>query len=80
MVLPSAHVVVTQPSPGTFRCFGNRCTHAGCSVDAVADGTIHCPCHGSLFAVDTGKPVAGPAPKPLAKVEITVIGGSVFLG
>ena len=78
--LPSARVVVTQATAGTFRCFTNRCTHAGCSVDAVSDGTIHCPCHGSLFAIDTGSPVAGPAPKPLSKVPITVKAGVVYLG
>ena len=62
VVLTSSRVVVTQATAGTFRCFTNRCTHMGCAVDSVTDGTIHCPCHGSLFAIDTGSPVAGPAP------------------
>lgn len=78
IVLARERVVVTQPVAGTFRCFQNRCTHLGCSVDTVTDGTIHCPCHGSLFAIDSGSPVAGPAPTALPAVAITVKSGGVF--
>lgn len=79
VVVPPARVVVTQPTPGTFRCFGSRCTHAGCLVDAVSDGTIHCPCHGSLFDMLSGEPVAGPAPAALDRVAIKVKSGGVYL-
>lgn len=79
VVLGPTRVVVTQPVAGTFRCFGSRCTHAGCTVDEVVSGTIHCPCHGSLFDIASGEPVAGPAPAPLDKVKITVKAGGVYL-
>ncbi len=80
VVIAPYRVVVTQPVEGTFRCFGSRCTHAGCTVDDVEAGVIHCPCHGSLFDADTGVPVAGPALEPLNAVAITVKDGGVFLG
>lgn len=72
-------VVVTQPSAGVFKGFSAKCTHKGCTVDKVADGTIDCPCHGSKFSLD-GTVVNGPAQEPLAVENITVQGDSIMLG
>ena len=79
VVLGPSRVVVTQPVAGEFRCFGSRCTHAGCTVDTVSEGTIHCPCHGSLFDIGSGEPVAGPAGSALGSVPIMVKSGGVYL-
>jgi len=79
VVVAPVRMIVTQPQAGTFRCFGSRCTHMGCLVDGVADGSIHCPCHGSLFDMLTGEPVAGPAPSALDQVAIKVRSGGVYL-
>lgn len=73
-------VVVTQPSKGTFKAFSTVCTHQGCSVDAIKDGTINCPCHGSKFAIGDGSVSDGPAPKPLPAKQISVEGDSIILG
>jgi Rieske Fe-S protein len=72
-------VVVTQPTAGTFKAFSAVCTHQGCTVNKVADGTIDCPCHGSKFAVADGSVAHGPAQRPLAPREITVSGDQVLL-
>jgi len=76
-ILTSAKIVVTQPQAGTFKAFSAVCTHQGCIVDAVANGTIDCPCHGSKFAVATGAVVNGPAARPLPPVTIEVQGTSI---
>ena len=75
----AAKVVVTQPERGTFKAFSAVCTHVGCICDTVANGTIDCPCHGSKFAIATGKVVAGPAPSPLQPRQITVANGTIKL-
>jgi Rieske Fe-S protein len=72
-------VVVTQPSAGVFKGLSAKCTHKGCTVNKVADGTIDCPCHGSKFNLD-GTVANGPAQEPLAVENITVQGDSIMLG
>jgi Rieske Fe-S protein len=70
-------VVVTQPTKGEFKAFTAVCTHTGCIVSEVADGTIGCPCHGSRFSITDGSVVAPPAPAPHAAKTVTVVDGNV---
>lgn len=71
-VLESLKVVVTQPTDGDFKAFSAVCPHQGCLVDAVADGTINCPCHGSKFDIATGEVKAGPATTGLTAKAVSV--------
>ena len=70
--------LVTQPSPGVFKGFVARCTHAGCAL-AVKDAGIECPCHGSRFTID-GTVERGPATEPLKTRPLTVRGGEIVAG
>jgi Rieske Fe-S protein len=76
-VFEPANVVVTQPKAGELKAFSATCTHMGCTVAGVANGTINCPCHGSKFDMTTGQVTAGPAPAPLPAKTITVSAGSI---
>jgi Rieske Fe-S protein len=69
-------VVVTQPAAGDFKGFSSKCTHKGCTVNKIADGTIDCPCHGSKFHLD-GSVAHGPATEPLETKAIAVKGDSI---
>ena len=76
----AAHgVVVTQPSAGVFAAFSATCTHLGCTVRAVAGGTINCFCHGSRFRITDGSVAGGPAPRPLPRVPLIVADGLIEL-
>ena len=76
-IFADSEVVITQPSEGEFKAFSAVCTHQGCLVASVSDGSINCDCHGSKFSIETGEPESGPATSPLDEVEITVTGDQI---
>jgi Rieske Fe-S protein len=78
-ILADQELVITQPVAGQFQAFSTTCTHQGCAVSEVADGTIICPCHGSKFAIADGSVVDGPASAPLERRNINVEGDSIVL-
>jgi Rieske Fe-S protein len=77
VILEGRKVVITQPTAGTYKAFSAVCTHQGCVVSSVADGTINCACHGSAFSAADGSVTNGPAKSPLAPVNVTVAGDQI---
>jgi quinol---cytochrome c reductase iron-sulfur subunit len=60
---------------GDYFAFSKICTHLGCPTSLYESQTnrILCPCHQSQFlATEYGKPVFGPAARPLPLLPITV--------
>jgi Rieske Fe-S protein len=78
-IFDAERVVVTQPARGRYLAFSAVCTHVGCLLNQVADGTIDCPCHGSRFRITNGAVVNGPAPAALPKKRITIVRGTIIL-
>jgi Rieske Fe-S protein len=78
-IYKAAKVVVTQPARGQYKAFSAVCTHAGCIMAEVADGTIDCPCHGGQYKITNGAVVAGPPPSPLPARPVKVVNGQVVL-
>ncbi len=78
MILQDQEIVITQPTAGEFMAFSAVCTHQGCIVDAIAGGTINCPCHGSKFKLD-GSVSQGPATEPLSARQVKVSGDQISL-
>ena len=64
IVLADRQVVVTQPEPGI-------CSHRGCTVNRVRNGTIECPCHNSAFSITDGAVMRSPATEPLPNRAVT---------
>ena len=86
VILADRGVVVTQPTGGDFKGFSATCTHQGCTVSSVSDGTINCACHGSKFSIEDGSVVQAAsgltpdAQAPLPEVPISVDGDSILAG
>jgi Rieske Fe-S protein len=76
-VLVDARVVITQPQQGTFKAFDAICPHAGCEVTDIVKNVIYCPCHGSTFDATTGAHIAGPSPRGLTPLSVTVSGSTI---
>lgn len=56
-----------------------RCTHLGCTVPwREEEHLFHCPCHGSIYD-RLGQNVAGPAPRPLDYMAVTIENGHVIV-
>jgi len=76
-IIAATKTVITQPAAGEFKAFSSICTHMGCPVASVADGTINCNCHGSRYDIATGAVKRGPATKPLPAKTVTVKGDRI---
>jgi nitrite reductase/ring-hydroxylating ferredoxin subunit len=51
--------------------YGQRCTHLSCPVFWRADERrLVCPCHHGAFAVEDGRVLQGPPPRPLPRVQL----------
>jgi Rieske Fe-S protein len=79
-IIGGKNIVITQPQAGSFKAFSAVCTHQGCIVNSIANGTIDCPCHGSKFSIKDGSVVNGPAASPLPSVAVKVEGTSIVQG
>lgn len=77
-VLRNPAVVLVRTAAGQVHAYSAICTHQGCPVTRVANGTIDCPCHGSRFDASSGRVVAGPASRPLPRIQVVVRAGEVY--
>jgi nitrite reductase/ring-hydroxylating ferredoxin subunit len=78
--LATGRVAVAHVEARLF-AFADECTHAGCALsegefdDRAA--TVECQCHGSVFDVETGEPLEGPAQDPVAIHQARLVDGWV---
>lgn len=66
---------------GAIYAVANRCSHANgpLAEGALEATTITCPYHSSKFDLTTGAPLCGPASRPLARFEVRIEGGQVYI-
>ena len=78
--LPSGRVAVAHVEARLF-AFADACTHAGCALSEGAfddrEATITCASDGSVFDVETGEPLVGPAEDPVAIHAARLVDGWV---
>jgi 3-phenylpropionate/trans-cinnamate dioxygenase ferredoxin component len=78
--IPTGRVAIAHIEQHLY-AFGDACTHEGCplSEGGLDDRTaeVTCPCHGSVFDVETGEPVGGPARDALPVYAVREVDGWV---
>jgi Rieske Fe-S protein len=78
---PAAHdpCLLIRPSADVLLAYSQSCTHLSCAVvPRLEQNCIHCPCHEGYFDLGTGRPIAGPPRRPLAKILVEVRQGTVY--
>ena len=74
----SAARLLVRVDEETFVAYEQQWTHLTCPVIPHVDsGELHCPCHEGIFDLLTGRPLAGPPRRPLARVSLEIQGGNV---
>jgi Rieske Fe-S protein len=71
--------ILVRPDEKTLLAYNRKCTHLSCAVvPDVAGKCLNCPCHHGVFDLDTGRPIAGPPRRPLARICLEVRGDTVY--
>ena len=72
--------IAVARSGGVLYAFSDICTHRGCnlSTEGEIDGTeIQCGCHGSVFSMETGAVIEGPAEEPVRTFPVREQDGQI---
>jgi len=74
VVLEGTAIAVVKDSAGKVHAIGDTCTHGDISLAEgfVEDDAIECWAHGSLFSLETGKPLSLPAYEPVPVFVVKV--------
>jgi nitrite reductase/ring-hydroxylating ferredoxin subunit len=78
---PQAHddCVLIRTAPEQVLAYSQKCTHLSCAViPDVQKGVIRCPCHQGVFDLVTGQNIAGPPPRPLPRITLSIRGDDVY--
>jgi Rieske Fe-S protein len=68
-----------RPDKTTLRAFSQKCTHLGCALTPEAEkNCLYCPCHKGSFALDSGRPLAGPPRRPLPRITLENRDGIIY--
>ena len=75
-------ILVIRISATAVSAFSQVCPHQGCNVSPGQKGTIpgdriECPCHGSVFLIESGAVVQGPATGGLKRYAASISGAII---
>ena len=71
--------LLVRTGENTLVAYSQSCTHLACAVVPRFDEQrIHCPCHEGYFDLASGRPIAGPPQRPLARIQLDVKQGAIY--
>ena len=74
-------ICVVKDEDGKVHAIGDTCTHGDISLAEgfVEDGAVECWAHGSMFSLETGKPLSLPAYEPVPVFVVDLIDDEVYI-
>ncbi|QGU03276.1 3-phenylpropionate dioxygenase ferredoxin subunit [Corynebacterium kalinowskii] len=63
--------IIAQPSAGVYKAYSNVCPHQGADINKIEGGQAICPKHNSVFSLEDGSVVSGPARGAMAPAKLT---------
>ena len=73
------HCLLIRLEASVLIAYSQACTHLSCAVvPRVEEGVLHCPCHEGYFDLKTGRNIAGPPPRPLPRIVLSIEGDDVY--
>lgn len=71
--------ILVRTGDSHFAAFSQKCTHLSCAVVPEPEKKrFLCPCHNGSFDLETGKPLAGPPRRPLPRISLQIINGTIY--
>jgi arsenite oxidase small subunit len=68
---PDDHCLVVRYAEDRVAAYSQKCTHLSCAVVYEhASQKLVCPCHHGFFAIEDGRVLQGPPPRPLPRVRL----------
>jgi Rieske Fe-S protein len=66
---PEDPCMLVRTGEDTYVAYSQKCTHLSCAVYFASDSNrLECPCHEGYFAIEDGRVLQGPPPRPLPRV------------
>ncbi len=71
--------ILVRVDEAIFVAYDRLCTHLLCPVIPEPEHhQFHCPCHEGYFDLATGRPLAGPPQRPLARINLELRNGTIY--
>lgn len=68
---PADPAILVRKADGVVVAYSQKCTHLSCAVYYSAErNRLECPCHEGYFAIDSGRVLQGPPPRPLPRIRV----------
>jgi Rieske Fe-S protein len=68
---PDDPCLLVRTGEDAYVAYSQKCTHLSCAVYYARDrNRLECPCHEGYFAIEDGRVLQGPPPRPLPRILI----------
>lgn len=76
---PDDPCLLVRTGEDAWVAYSQKCTHLSCAVYPADDGKrLECPCHEGYFALEDGRVLQGPPPRPLPRIVLERRGDEVW--